>query len=167
MKLTVLAFGKLKTPGLREAADHYLKHLRGIGAPVEELELRSSRVDVETEAARRVIQQKESATLEEKIAQRLSGGRGSYVLLDEEGKARPTREWARQLERWERDEAWTEAIFCLGSSQGFAPAFRERARWVLSFGPQTLPHELARVVLYEQLFRASAVRKGHPYHNES
>jgi 23S rRNA (pseudouridine1915-N3)-methyltransferase len=87
------------------------------------------------------------------------------LLLDEGGKNRSTREWADSIRTWER-ESVAEIAFCVGSSLGFSDAVRARAKETLSLGSQTLPHELARVVLLEQIYRAWSVTRGHPYHNE-
>ena len=163
MRLRVIAFGKLKTPGLREAADYYQKLLRP-WAPVEEVELKSIAVPDKSPATRRQIQEKEA----EILSQRLSGaaaGRGRYYLLDETGKTMSTQGWSELVRQWEND-AVPEAALCIGSSLGFSDSVRKSASGILSLGPQTLPHELARVVLLEQLYRAWSVVRGHPYHNE-
>ena len=163
MRLTLIAFGKLKTPGLRDTADYYLKLLRPwCGA--QELELKACEVPDKSEATRRKIQEKEAALLEEKLAQALSS-RGRFYLLDEAGKAEPTLDWAKRARSWE-DESVPEIALCIGSSLGFAESIRRRAHGRLSLGPQTLSHELARVVLLEQLYRSFSVLRGHPYHNE-
>ncbi|MBC7387253.1 MAG: 23S rRNA (pseudouridine(1915)-N(3))-methyltransferase RlmH, partial [Cryobacterium sp.] len=59
-----------------------------------------------------------------------------------------------------------EVAFCVGSSLGFSEALRGKARGLFSLGPQTLSHEIARLVLAEQLYRSFSVLRGHPYHHE-
>jgi len=162
LKVYLLAFGKLKTPGLREAADYYLKLLRP-WARIEELELRPLAVPDKSAATRARIQEEEASLLEGAL-ERL-GERGAFFLLDEGGKSLSTRDWAARVRGWESG-SFTGVAFCVGSSLGFSDALRARASGVLSLGPQTLPHELARVVLLEQLYRAWSVTRGHPYHNE-
>lgn len=100
----------------------------------------------------------------DRIRPRLEGG-GALYLLDEKGRARPTLEWAELVRGWE-STGLRELILCVGGSLGFSPEVRGKARGLFSLGPQTLPHELARVVLLEQLYRAWSVTRGHPYHNE-
>jgi len=163
MNLKIAAFGKLKTPGLREALDYYLRNLRP-WAQVEELELRPIPVPDKSPATRAEIQRKEGEILLEKLELSLSS-RGILVLLDEGGKSLPSREWAAQLQQWERDGV-RETCFAIGGSLGFSEETRSRSRKILSLGPQTLPHELARVVLGEQLYRAYSLINGHRYHNE-
>lgn len=157
MKIQILAFGKLKTPGLREATDYYLRNL-GPWAENHETELKPVPVPDKSPATRKSIQEKEGTLLLEKA-------KGVLVLLDETGKSLKTSEWAEQIRAWE-NEGVREITFAIGSSLGFSSEVRARARKTLSLGPQTLPHELARVVLAEQLYRVFSVLKGHPYHNE-
>jgi 23S rRNA (pseudouridine1915-N3)-methyltransferase len=159
----LIAFGKLKTPGLRSAADYYLKLLRP-WVPLEEIELKPLPVPDKAPATRQRIQTKEALLVDEKLSSALSG-RGAFYVLDEGGKVLSTRQWAELVRDWQ-SQSVPEVGFCLGSSLGFSDAIRKRARGVLSLGPQTLSHELARVVLLEQLYRAWSVTRGHPYHNE-
>ncbi|WP_374407168.1 23S rRNA (pseudouridine(1915)-N(3))-methyltransferase RlmH [Pelagerythrobacter sp.] len=85
------------------------------------------------------------------------------VLLDERGKQLSSEEFAELLGRW-RDEGVREARFVLGAADGHAPAERAEADLLLAFGPATWPHLLARAMLMEQLYRATAILAGHPYH---
>lgn len=87
------------------------------------------------------------------------------VMLDETGKLMSSVEFARQLERW-RDDGVREARFMIGAADGFDDAEREGADLLLSFGRATWPHMLARAMLAEQLFRATAILANHPYHRE-
>lgn len=87
------------------------------------------------------------------------------VLLDQRGKqfsSEMLAEWLRN----QRDEGRQRIIFALGPADGWTNADRERAGLLLSLGLMTLPHELARVVLSEQLYRAFTILAGHPYHRE-
>lgn len=161
MKIYLIAFGKLKTPGLKESAEYYRKLLRG-WAQSEEIELKPLAVPDKSPATRAQIQDKEATLLEEKLDALLSG-RGAFYLLDEGGKARTTLQWADLVREWEASGI-PEIALCIGSSLGFHERLRRRARGILSLGPQTLPHELARVVLLEQVYRAWSVTRGHPYH---
>jgi 23S rRNA (pseudouridine1915-N3)-methyltransferase len=85
------------------------------------------------------------------------------VLLDERGKAMPSEKLAEQLEAW-RDQGVREARFVLGAADGHSEVEREAADLLLAFGPATWPHLLARAMLMEQLYRASTILAGHPYH---
>ncbi len=85
------------------------------------------------------------------------------VLLDERGQNLGSEDFARQLESW-RDDGIRECRFVLGAADGHAQAERDRADLLLSFGKATWPHLLARAMLMEQLFRATSLLAGHPYH---
>jgi 23S rRNA (pseudouridine1915-N3)-methyltransferase len=85
------------------------------------------------------------------------------ALLDEHGKQFSSEELARWLRRL-RDEGQQRVVFAIGPADGWSEEDRARAGLVLSLGPMTLPHELARVVLSEQLYRAFTILAGHPYH---
>ena len=92
-----------------------------------------------------------------KVAERL-------VLLDERGKQLSTREFADRLSEWQSDGR--DIAFAIGGPDGVSDACRERAEFTLSLSRLTLPHGLARVILAEQLYRATTLLSGHPYHRE-
>lgn len=87
------------------------------------------------------------------------------VLLDERGKQMTSPALADWL-RERRDEGRQRVIFAIGPADGWSSADRGHAGLLLSLGPMTLPHELARVVVGEQLYRAFTILAGHPYHRE-
>ena len=85
------------------------------------------------------------------------------VLLDERGQQLTSEAFALQLESW-RDGGIREARFVIGAADGHGEAAREDADLLLAFGAATWPHLLARAMLLEQLFRATSILAGHPYH---
>ncbi len=85
------------------------------------------------------------------------------VLLDEKGKDLSSENLAEILEKW-RDGGLRECRFVLGAADGHSQAEREEADLLLAFGKATWPHLLARAMLLEQLFRATSILAGHPYH---
>ena len=147
MELHLLAIGKLR-PSYREACDDYLRRL-GRYLKVRELELR--------EASRAPSVEAQRAEEAERLLERQPPG-SRLVALAREGTPWSSEELARQLDRWQR-EARPVAL-AIGGSQGLSPScWGERAdRW--SLGPLTLPHELARVVVIEQLYRACTILSG-------
>ena len=159
MRVEVAAFGKLRSPGLRDAADHYLK-LTSKFIEIHERELKPLAVSDKSDATRTLVQDKEATIL---LASQKTNERSALYLLDEAGKTLRTEGWAQLVNSW-RDDGLTQVTLALGSSLGFSPDLKKKARGILSLGPQTLPHELARVVLYEQLFRCTSLLAGHPYH---
>ncbi len=87
------------------------------------------------------------------------------VVLDERGQALASTDLAKRLEAW-RDNGKRECRFLLGAADGHGDAGRAGADLLLSFGAATWPHLLARAMLAEQLFRATAILANHPYHRE-
>ena len=87
------------------------------------------------------------------------------ILLDERGEMLSSMAFARKLEGW-RDGGKREARFLIGAADGHDDKARAEADLLLSFGPATWPHMMARAMLAEQLFRATAILANHPYHRE-
>lgn len=85
------------------------------------------------------------------------------VVLDETGKALSSSDFAKILGRW-RDEGVRETRFLIGAADGHEAQVKREADLLYSFGPATWPHLLCRAMLAEQLFRATAILAGHPYH---
>jgi 23S rRNA (pseudouridine1915-N3)-methyltransferase len=143
--------GKLR-PAYRAAADEYLRRL-GRHHKVREVEVREA-----SRAPTVLAQQREEG---ERLRARLPAG-GRLVALAREGAGWSSEELARRLGSWMR-EARPVAL-AIGGSHGLDSALLASAadRW--SLGPLTLPHELARVVVAEQLYRASTILRGEPYH---
>lgn len=87
------------------------------------------------------------------------------VALDETGKVLSSTQFADVLGRW-RDDGIREVRFLIGAADGHPPEVKKDADLLLSFGPATWPHILCRAMLAEQLFRATAILSGHPYHRD-
>jgi len=97
--------------------------------------------------------------------QRQSGRAPAYaVLLDSRGRVFSSEDFAAQISRL-RDSGTQNLVFAVGPADGWSVTARTRANLLLSFGPMTLPHQLARVVLAEQVYRALTIIAGHPYHS--
>ncbi len=94
----------------------------------------------------------------------LEKGRGWWsICLDPKGQALSTEEWRKEWEKLER-AGRTGLAWMLGGADGFSDHFRKNCDSIRSLGPQTLSHDLARVVLLEQIYRLESWRAGHPYH---
>lgn len=134
-----------------ELCERYRERLRGWAA-VRELAVKVRRADPE----RRLDAEGEAvlAALPDPVW---------LVALDPRGEALGSAEVAAELERLHRE--WPHPVaFAVGSDLGLAPAVLAAARRVLSFGPMVFSHELARLMLYEQLYRAEAIARGSAYH---
>ncbi len=144
MKIKVAWVGKTKDPAIQSLTADYLKRLsyyaevQGMSFPSEDALLK----------------------LREK-----SGARPAHslVLLDSRGKELSSEEFAQFLENY-RNRNPQPLAFAVGGANGFNPGARRAAYFVLSLSKMTLAHELARVVLLEQLYRGFTILKGHPYH---
>jgi 23S rRNA (pseudouridine1915-N3)-methyltransferase len=157
VKLTVIAVGTLKSGPERELAQRYCERAEALGrangfAPVEVVELPESRA--RRDAERRAAEGR--AILER-------AGSGVLIALDERGRGLTSEAFAKRLEAW-RDQGAGAAVFALGGADGLDPAVRDRAALVLSFGALTIPHQLVRILLLEQLYRCLTIIAGHPYH---
>lgn len=151
MRVLLLGVGRLR-PALREVCDDYLRRL-GRLVTVEEHEAREAG-RAPSAAVRRDEEDRRLLAL-------IPAGTG-ITLLDRTGAAWTSEELARRLEAW-RTSARDRAVV-IGGAEGVGEALRRRADEHWSLGPLTLPHELARVVVAEQLYRAATILQGHPYH---
>lgn len=144
MKLTIAWIGKTKNAAIQSLTDEYLKRLRQY-ADTEGLSLKD-----------------EAALL--KLCGRAHGSpRRWLVALDARGKQISSEELADYL-RQHRERNPLPLVFAIGGADGFSDSLRTQADLVLSLGKMTLAHELACVVLLEQVYRAFTILKGHPYH---
>jgi 23S rRNA (pseudouridine1915-N3)-methyltransferase len=110
-----------------------------------------------------VFRGKDEAALLERIAKQPGRTAPWLVLLDERGQKLSSEQLARTVGK-ERDGGRQEMIFAIGPADGWSETARHSADLLLSFGAMTFPHELARVMLAEQLYRAFTILAGHPYH---
>ena len=160
MRVMVAAVGRLKRGPDSELAQRYfdraLKAGRGIGiAPVEIVEISESRA---RESLRR--QTEESIALAQLIPTD-----AVTILLDRGGDNWDTQTLTKALQSW-RDDGRVAATFLIGGPDGVAPSLHQRADLVLAFGAATWPHQLVRIMLLEQLYRAITIMTGHPYHRD-
>jgi 23S rRNA (pseudouridine1915-N3)-methyltransferase len=151
VRLTLLAVGRLR-PHFREAADDYLARL-GRYVTIEEREVK--------EASRAPSLEVGQRDEHEALAARVPQG-SRLVALERVGKAWSSEELARRLDDWRLTSR--PVTFVIGGSHGLAPALLAQADDAWSLGALTLPHELARVVVLEQLYRGFTILRGEPYH---
>lgn len=154
MRITLAAVGKVRAKHFAEACDDYARRLARYST-FRLVEVKDVRGRPPSDTAAR-----ESAALEEAVP------RGAYlVVLDERGECVRSAELAARMQQ-SANRGVSEWAFCVGGAEGHAPELRSRADWVWSLSPLTLPHELARVVLLEQLYRALTICRGESYHRE-
>ena len=158
MRLVVIAVGRSKQGPERELAEAYRKRAqtggRALGIrDVEIIEIRESRA---REAERRRIE--ESIAIANVIP-----AKATLVVLDEHGENLDSPTLAGRLQAWRTDDP-PAVCFIVGAADGLDQSLKERAKLKLAFGVATWPHQLVRVMLLEQLYRASSIIAGHPYH---
>lgn len=155
MKFTIVAVGKLKERFWADACAEYLKRLRPYAktAVVEVADIDPARAGGETAAVER-----EGAAILKALPER-----GHVIVLAIDGTQRSSESLSDRIDAL-GISGCGEMAFVIGGSCGVSDAVRARADETLSFGPITLPHNLARVVLLEQLYRACKISRGEPYH---
>jgi 23S rRNA (pseudouridine1915-N3)-methyltransferase len=158
MRIVIAAVGRLKQGPETELSERYRKRAaqtgRNLGLrDVEIVEIRESRA---ADAGKRMLE--ESIALANVIP---SGA--AVALLDSRGDNIDSASLAAQLAKFRSNDR-PAVVFLIGGADGLAPSLREKAELRLSFGAATWPHQLVRVMLLEQLYRATTILTGHPYH---
>ena len=158
MRVVVIAIGRLKQGPERELADRYRERFDDIGRKlgfrgldiheISESRARDPATRMNEEAAAMIAAMPERSTL---------------VVLDERGDNIESTAFARLLGRW-RDEQVANGVFAIGGADGLSPELRRKAQLRMAFGAATWPHQMVRVMLLEQIYRAATILSGHPYH---
>ncbi len=158
MRLLIAAVGRLKQGPERELAERYRKRAEQAGGRLglrefEIVEVRESRAD---DAVRRMLE--ESIALATIIPEK-----AAVVVLDATGENLDSAAFAAQLKLW-REEGRPATVYPIGGADGLAASLTERADLCVAFGKATWPHQLVRILLLEQIYRAITILTGHPYH---
>ncbi len=159
MRIVVAAVGRLKRGPERDLSERYreraVKSGRGIGLrSVEIIEIAESRA---REAQRRMLE--ESIALANIIPKD-----AATVLLDPRGEAINSASFTKRLRGW--NDGGRDVAFVIGGPDGLAPTLSDQADLHLAFGALTWPHQMVRIMLLEQIYRATTILSGHPYHRE-
>jgi 23S rRNA (pseudouridine1915-N3)-methyltransferase len=159
MRVNIVAVGRMKQGPERELVARYLDRASATG---KALGLTSFAVNElsESRAGSAAARKTEEAKA---IAGQVAAG--VVVALDERGKTLASDAFAQKLLRW-RDDGKQNTSFVIGGADGLDPGFVAGADLTLSFSPLTWPHQLVRIMLAEQLYRATTILSGHPYHRE-
>jgi len=158
MRIVVAAVGRLKQGPETELSERYRKRAAQTGRAlglrdIEIVEIRESRAD---DPGKRMLE--ESIALANIIPQG-----AAVVLLDVSGENIDSASLAGQITKWRSDNR-PAVVFLIGGADGLAASLRDKAQLRLSFGAATWPHQLVRIMLLEQLYRATTILSGHPYH---
>lgn len=158
MRLRIAAVGRLKAGPERELLDRYLERVNAVGrglglAPLDAVEVS------ESSARRPADRMKEEAVALKKWS--ITGAR--RIVLDARGKSLSSEDFAKRLLAL-RENGAPAVLFLIGGADGLAEEVRKDADFTLAFGAATFPHQLVRILLVEQIYRALTILSGHPYH---
>jgi 23S rRNA (pseudouridine1915-N3)-methyltransferase len=158
MRVIVVAVGRLKQGPERELAERYQKRFDDIGRRLgfRSLEMHEVAESRARDTATRITE--EAAAISAAIPER-----SVLVTLDERGENVDSAAFAAHLGRW-RDESSMSTVFLIGGADGLSPDLQRKGRLRIAFGAATWPHQMVRIMLLEQLYRAATILAGHPYH---
>ena len=158
MRVVVIAIGRLKQGPERELAERYSERFDDMGRKLgfRGLEIHEIPESRARDAATRIAE--EAAAISALILEK-----SVMVALDERGQSIDSTAFARHLGRW-RDESVANSFFLIGGADGLSPDLRRKAKLSIAFGAATWPHQMVRVMLLEQIYRAATILAGHPYH---
>jgi 23S rRNA (pseudouridine1915-N3)-methyltransferase len=153
VKIKIAWIGKTKEAAIQSLTDEYLKRIsRYVAAE-------GSALRDET-AILQLCGRADSA----RASKAAGAGKSTLVLMDSRGKQFSSEEFARFIGNYQ-DRNPLPLVFAVGAADGFSHAARAAAQYTISLGNITMAHELARIVLLEQVYRAFTILKGHPYHS--
>ncbi|WP_282928642.1 23S rRNA (pseudouridine(1915)-N(3))-methyltransferase RlmH [Anaerococcus sp. Marseille-Q7828] len=159
MDIKIIAVGKIKEKFYKDAIDEYLKRMQ----TYNKVEI----IEVADEMAAENLSEKELEQVKEKEGERILGkiSKEDYVVsLEILGKQMDSIEFAKFIEDEMAEGFGRNLVFVIGGSNGLAKEVSQRSNKKLSFGKMTYPHQLMRVILTEQIYRAYRIINGHPYH---
>ena len=158
MRLIVIAVGRLKQGPERELAERYRKRFEDLGRKLgfRGLEIHEIPESRARDAAARMAE--EAAAISAAIPEN-----SVLVTLDERGENVGSQALAQRLSRL-RDQSIANAVFVIGGADGLSPELAGKEKSRIAFGAATWPHQMVRVMLLEQLYRAATILSGHPYH---
>jgi 23S rRNA (pseudouridine1915-N3)-methyltransferase len=160
VRLDVLAIGRLKAGPERELCQRYTERLSGMARG---LGFSGPRLFEAPESAARRDADRKAEEAQVLLGQLLPGSR--VILFDEGGRSIDSRKFASILAGW-RDSGAPAAACVIGGADGLGEAIRAKADLVLAFGGMTMPHQIVRALVMEQLYRAATILSGHPYHRD-
>jgi 23S rRNA (pseudouridine1915-N3)-methyltransferase len=154
LSFTIVHIGKPKAPFVRTGIEHYRQKI----LPFASLRFK----EIREEPLRKGLSRKEIHKREAQRLRKTRDPRTTWVVLDESSKPIDSKAFAALIERW-MVQGRSRLAFLIGGPSGLAPEIREEADFVLSLSPMTFSHELALLVLMEQLYRAMAILNKLPY----
>ena len=160
MRVVVAAVGRLKSGPEHDLVARYIKRLQKSGKPIGITSLNHIEIPESRAATTEQRKEEEAETLLSKL-----NPKTHIFAFDERGKNDSSPDFARQLETV-LDSGMGDIAFVIGGPDGLAPTMRDKAKQIVSFGKLTMPHQLVRVLVLEQIYRATTILTNHPYHRE-
>ncbi len=158
MRILIAAVGKMKSGPERDLCERYLDRAQKSGRS-----LGLTRIDVREWPEGRAVRSEDRRAEEAIDILGDISEAAKLILLDEHG-ANPTSHGFADLIAEHRDRGIAELVFAIGGADGHGPAMQARADRVIAFGAMTWPHQIIRILLAEQIYRATTILSGHPYH---
>lgn len=157
MRLSLLTVGRVKRGPERELVERYRQRIDGLGrnlgvTGLEIIEFPESRARRDDDR-----RSEEAALILEKV------GASALIVFDERGRSPSSEAFADKIREW-RDEGAASVCCVIGGADGLDPRVLQQARLLVSFGALTIPHQIVRALVAEQLYRALTIIAGHPYH---
>ncbi len=149
MKIRIIAVGRQKSSPTLDLCDEYLKRMKW-SVSIKEIDAPKGSTSAQ----------------EAPLINKALPPSAFIVALDERGETLTSPEFASKLSKWYNQAPGNEIIFLIGGADGFDIEIRKKANFLMSFGKQTWPHMLVRVMLLEQIYRAQQIIAGHPYHRQ-
>jgi 23S rRNA (pseudouridine1915-N3)-methyltransferase len=158
MRLLIAAVGRLKAGPERELLARYLERTNASGKPLSlgPLDI----VEIPESPAQTAVKRKSD---EAKALLASVPEKAKLLALDERGKSASSEDFAKKLARF-RDDGANCTAFLIGGADGLDEALRKKADLIIAYGAATFPHQIVRILLSEQIYRAVTILSGHPYH---
>jgi 23S rRNA (pseudouridine1915-N3)-methyltransferase len=158
MRLLIAAVGRLKAGPERELLARYLERANAAGKPLSLTPLDVTEISESPAQTATKRKADEAKALTSAIPQK-----AKLIALDERGKSIGSEDFAKKLARF-RDDGAPATAFLIGGADGLDEALRKKADLTLGYGAATFPHQIVRILLAEQIYRAITILSGHPYH---
>jgi 23S rRNA (pseudouridine1915-N3)-methyltransferase len=158
MRLLIAAVGRLKAGPERELLARYIDRTNATGRPLALAPI--GVIEVPESAAQSAAKRKAE---EAKALLAVLPEKAKLIALDERGRNVSSEDFAKKLSRF-RDDGASATVFLIGGADGLDESLRKKAALTLAFGAATFPHQIVRILLAEQIYRAVTILSGHPYH---
>lgn len=167
-RISLVCYGKLKSRPFQEVIEDFNSRIRKL-CPFELFILKAEKIESKDSNQKETLRSREAVSffdlLDSKAFKQFAGNSFTIWVLDETGISYSTEEWAENFRKL-ANQGQGSLVIVIGGSLGLSDEMKQKAHKLISFGRQTMNHELTRVVTVEQIYRTLSVLNGHPYHND-